>query len=456
MLQTIRTAFRALARHPLRAALTMLGILIGVGSVIAMQGIGNGSAAAIQRAVAGMGANNLMIFPGAIKSGGVNFGIGSVLTLTPADADAVLKAPALRAGAPVVRTRAQVLYGSRNWVPQDTIGTTPAYLDVRDWAPLAEGTPFTDADVRNDSKVCLIGKTLVRELFEGESPLGKDVRVQNVTLKVVGVLSPKGSNMVGMDQDDVLLAPWTTMKHRVTATSASSAASTTSLSGSTGPGAASPINQPYPTSSLSLYPIRSDIENADMPQPVKFPNLDMIIVAARSTAEIKPAIAQINEILSERHRVRSEQGADFSVRDLSERTSTLTKMTDTMTALLLCVASISLVVGGVGIMNIMLVSVTERTREIGVRMAIGAKQSDVRRQFLTEAIILCMIGGGLGIGAGLIGSWLIQKFKGWPTETRLTSILLAAAVSVTVGIVFGYYPAWKASKLNPIECLRYE
>jgi ABC-type antimicrobial peptide transport system permease subunit len=457
--RTIRTALRALVRNPLRAALTMLGIFIGVGSVIAMMGIGNGSSTAIQRAVASMGANNLMILPGAASNRGVSSGMSGAMTLTPDDAKAVLACPAIRAGAPVVRMRAQVLYGNKNWVPRDVVGTTPDYLDVRGWSGMEEGAAFTDVDVRNSSKVCLIGKTLVRELFNGQSPVGEEVRVQNVAVRVIGVLPAKGADMMGNDQDDVLLAPWTTLKYRVAGTGGGGSASTGSAgSDSSGPGSpsANKINQVVPNSSLSLFPVPSDIQAADTPQPVKFTNVDMIIVAARSAQEIKPAMAQITEVLRQRHRTREGKAGDFAVRDMTEMTNTLTKMTDTMTILLLCVASISLVVGGVGIMNIMLVSVTERTREIGLRMAVGARSRDILRQFLVEALVLCLIGGAMGIAAGLVGSWAVQHFKGWPTETSLTAIIMAVAVSGSVGVLFGFYPAWKASRLDPIEALRYE
>ena len=453
--RTIRTAFRALFRNPMRAALTMLGIFIGVGSVIAMMGIGNGSSTAIQRSVASMGANTLLILPGAASSSGVSMGMSSVMTLTPDDAEAVRKCPGIRAGTPIVRIgRAQVLYGRRNWIPGDTLGVTPAYLDVRDWNNLEEGRAFTDADVRNARKVCLIGKTLVRELFEGQSPVGQDVRVQNVTFSVIGVLNAKGVNMVGMDQDDILLAPWTTLKYRVAVAAGGSSSSSTS----SGPGSssASAINQVYPNSALSLYPVRSDLQAADAPQTAKFANVDLIVVAARSAQDIKPAIARMTDVLKERHRIRPGQAPDFKVLDMAEMIATLTKMTDTMTMLLLCVASISLIVGGVGIMNIMLVSVTERTREIGLRMAVGAKPGDILRQFLIEALVLCLTGGAMGIAAGLGGSWAVQQFKGWPTETSLAAVLLAVAVSGGVGVLFGFYPAWKASRLDPIAALRYE
>jgi ABC-type antimicrobial peptide transport system permease subunit len=450
----VRTALRALRRNPMRAALTMLGIFIGVGSVIAMMGIGNGSSTAIQRSVASMGANNLMILPGAASSGGVSWGVSSAMTLTPDDADAVLKCPSIRAGAPVVRARAQVLYGNKNWIPHDIMGTTPAYLEVRDWTNMDEGEAFTERDVRNSSKVCMIGKTIVRELFNGQSPIGKELRVQSVSFKVIGVLSAKGANMMGMDQDDVLLAPWTTIKYRVTGANGGASSSNNASSSSTA--TVNKINQVYPNASLVLYPTPSDIQTADSPQLVKFANVDMITVAARSPQDIQPAIDQITQELRERHRIHEGDTEDFNVRDLTEMTNMLTKSTGTMKVLLLCVASISLVVGGVGIMNIMLVSVTERTREIGLRMAVGAQPGDILLQFLVEAMVLCLIGGAMGIAAGLGGSWAVQQFMGWPVETSLLAVFLAAAVSGIVGIIFGFYPAWTASRLDPIEALRYE
>jgi ABC-type antimicrobial peptide transport system permease subunit len=449
----LRTALRALFRNPGRAVLTTLGIVIGIGSVIAMMAIGAGSAAALQRAISSMGANNLMVLPGANNNRGVSGGAGAAMTLTAEDAKAVLDCPALRTGAPVVRIRGQVLHENRNWVPRDVLGSTPAYLDVRDWNPMEEGDAFTDADVRNDAKVCLLGKTLVRELFEGRSPLGQEVRIQNVAFRVIGVLRAKGANTMGLDQDDVLLAPWTTIKHRVSGANGGSAATNDA---STSAGAVNKINQIYPNAPQALYPARADIEQADTPQLVTFANVDMILVAARSVRDIKPAVAQVTAALKERHRIRGDKPPDFTVRDMTEMANTLTATTDTMTTLLLCVASISLLVGGVGIMNIMLVTVTERTREIGLRMAVGAKRRDILRQFLIEALVLCAIGGALGIAAGLLGSSAVESLEGWPTETSLPAIALAVAVSCGVGILFGFYPAWTASGLDPVEALRSE
>ena len=449
------TALRALRRNVTRAGLTTLGIVIGVAAVIAMMEIGNGSSIAIQRTIASMGANNLLVQPGTAASGGVSFGAGSVMTLTPQDAEAILReCPSAASVAPVVRARTQVVYGNRNWVPMYIYGTTPAFLDVRDWNDLTEGEPFSEREVRNSSKVCLIGQTLVRELFGAESPVGRSVRVQNVSFKVIGVLSPRGANMMGVDQDDILIAPWTTIKYRVVGSSASTV-NQSSPSAQTSSGVNS-LNQLYPNTQNSLYPAPSTSELADTPQPVRFINVDQILVAARTSAEIPAAIQQLTELLRQRHHIRPGEASDFNIRDMTELTKTMSATTTLMTKLLLCVAMISLVVGGVGIMNIMLVSVTERTREIGLRMAVGAEASDVLRQFLVEAVVLCLIGGVIGIVAGRASSYFVTLLLHWPTAPSLPAIIAAVAVSAGVGIVFGYYPALKAARLDPIEALRYE
>jgi ABC-type antimicrobial peptide transport system permease subunit len=456
LLRTLKTALKALQRNVMRSALTALGIIIGVAAVIAMENIGQGSSTAVQQTIKSMGANNLLLQPGTASSGGVSFGSGSIVTLTPDDADAILReCPSVSAVAPIVRVRCQVVYGNRNWVPMYIYGTTPAYLDVRDWQDMAEGDIFNDRDVRNGSKVCLLGQTLVRELFGDESPLNKEIRVQNVSFKVVGVLSRKGANMMGLDQDDILLAPWTTIKYRVAGTSAStvnqSAAQQQDVTQQV-----NSLNQLYPTQQTGLYPTLSPLQQADTPQPVRFTNVDQILVRADSETEIKPAIRQMTELLHERHHIRAGQPDDFNVRDMTEMSKALGSTSELMAGLLLCVALISLIVGGVGIMNIMLVSVTERTREIGLRMAVGAKARDILRQFLIEAVLLCLLGGAIGILVGCGGSWGVSRFLHWPTELSLPALVAAVAVSAAVGIIFGYYPAWKASRLDPIEALRYE
>ena len=432
--------------------LTMLGIIIGVGAVIAMMEIGTGSSDAIAKTIARMGANTLLVLPGAATSGGIGFGAGSSMTLTPQDCDAIIRdCPAVKSAAPLVRARGQVVYQDRNWVPMSIYGTTADYLIVRDWTDLSEGEIFTDKDVRNSTKVCLIGQTIARELFQGSSPIGKEMRVLNISFKVVGVLSAKGANMMGMDQDDIILAPWTTIKFRVGASSSTSSSATSSTTSTT-----SSPSQLYPNSLTSLYPVPSDTQAADNPQPVRFTNVDQIVAAANSTAEIHPAIDEMTALLRERHRIRNPKDDDFNIRDMTEMTNALSSTTTLMTKLLLAVALISLVVGGVGIMNIMLVSVTERTREIGLRMAVGARAKDILRQFLIEAVVLCLAGGILGIILGCGGSYLITRFLRWPTETSMAAIVASVVVSASVGIIFGYYPAWKASRLDPIEALRYE
>jgi len=453
--RTIKTAFRALRRNPMRATLTTLGIIIGVSAVIVMMEIGKGSSAAIQRTIASMGANNLLIHPGTAASGGVSFGAGSAMTLTPQDCDAILReCPAVSNAAPEVQARTQVVYGNRNWVPMQISGTTPAYLEVQGWTNVAMGEMFSDLDVRNATKVCVLGQTLVRELFGGESPVGRELRINNVSFRVLGVLSAKGANMMGRDQDDIILAPWTTIKYRVTGTSLTNVNQSSASSGTSSP--VNTLSKLYPNEKLILYPEPSAIQAANTPLPVRFTNVDHILVSAESTAAIPLAIKQITQLLRERHRTLPHQPDDFNIRDMTEMTKTLASTSLLMANLLLSVALISLIVGGVGIMNIMLVSVTERTREIGLRMSVGARARDILRQFLVEAVALCLAGGAIGIVVGCGCSYLVTLVLHWPTETSLPAILGSVIVSASVGIIFGFYPAWKASKLDPIEALRYE
>ncbi|NMC63333.1 MAG: FtsX-like permease family protein [SAR324 cluster bacterium] len=456
--RTLITALRALRRNLTRAMLTALGIIIGVAAVIAMMEIGTGSSKAIQASIATMGANTMVVLPGTATSSGVSFGGGTAMTLTPEDAEAILReCPAVKSVAPIVRARTQVVYGNKNWIPQTISGTTPSFLVVRDWTEMNEGEIFSDRDVRNANKVAVIGKTIARELFEGESPIGKEVRIQNVAFRIVGVLSPKGANMMGMDQDDTVLAPWTTIKYRIAgSTSTTTNQSSSSTSSSASSSTVNSLSDLYPASNVNFYPGTSSTQSANAPTPVRFTNIDQILIAARSASDVDPAIQQITALLRERHRIRSGEVDDFNIRDMAEVTKTLTSTTAMITKLLLSVALISLVVGGVGIMNIMLVSVTERTREIGLRMAVGARPRDILRQFLVEALVLCVSGGILGILLGRACSMLVKIFLRWPIGISLPAIFAAFLVSASVGIIFGYYPAWKASKLDPIEALRYE
>ncbi len=452
---TVKTAFSALGRNVMRTLLTTLGIVIGVGAVITMMEIGNGTTIAIQRTMASIGADTLVVVPGAVSISGVNQGSGSRMTLTPQDADAIVKeCPAVRNVAPIVRARTQVVYGNRNWVPTYIYGTTPSFLDVREWTDLNKGEAFSEHDVLNSSKVCIIGQTIVSELFDGQSPIGKEVRIRNVAFKVIGVLQRKGANVMGMDQDDILLAPWTTIKYRVVASSLANAnQSTTNTANST---EVNSLSQIYPNIQQNLYPVPSDTEQADSPQPIRFANVDQILTAAQSGGQIPSAIEQITMLLRERHHLRAADVNDFNVRDMTEIAKAMSSTTELITKLLLCVAMISLVVGGVGIMNIMLVSVTERTREIGLRMAVGAEPGDILRQFLTEAVVLCLLGGTLGIVLGRGSSYVVSAVLHWPTAVSVGAIVAAVVVSASVGVIFGFYPAWKASRLDPIEALRYE
>ena len=455
MPRSLQTAFKALRRNSLRSGLTMLGIVIGVAAVIAMMEIGEGSNKAIQKTIASMGANNLLIMPGAASSGGVTFGGGSSLTLTPRDCVEVLRqVPSVTQAAPIVRARTQIIYKNRNWVPVYIYGTSPEFLDVRDWQELELGEMFGEREVRNGSQVCVVGQTIVRELFRGESPIGEELRIQNVAFRVIGVLRRKGANMTGVDQDDIVLAPWTAIKSRVAATSA------TTVNQSAPAGADSlqkvnTLNRLYPGAS-PLYPVPSITQQANTPQPVRFTNIDQILVKVSSAAEVPDAIAQIKGVIREQHRLRRNQPDDFNIRDMAEANKALTATTETMGTLLMWVALISLIVGGVGIMNIMLVSVTERTREIGLRMAIGARGGDILDQFLVEAVVLCLAGGALGIALGRGSSILVRELLEWPTELAPGAMIASVFVSLTVGLVFGFYPAWKASRLDPITALRFE
>ncbi|MGA2880970.1 MAG: ABC transporter permease [Bryobacteraceae bacterium] len=450
-----KTAAGALRRNITRTLLTMLGIVIGVAAVITMMEIGNGATLAIQRTLTSIGANTLAVIPGAQNVGGINYGIGTMTTLSPNDADSIAKkCPAVANVAPIVRARTQIVYGNRNWVPTYVYGSTPSFLQVRDWTVMDEGEPFTDHDVRNASKVCVVGHTIVRELFAGQSPIGKEIRIRNVAFRVIGVLSPKGANVMGQDQDDILLAPWTTIKYRVVASSLLSGnQSATNTSNAT---EINSLNQLYPNITTSLYPTQSANELADLPQPIRFANVDQILTNAHSAAEIPFAIQQINDVLRENHHLRPNAANDFTVRDMTEITKAMSSTTELITKLLLYVAMISLLVGGVGIMNIMLVSVTERTREIGLRMAVGAEPNDILSQFLTEAIVICLFGGMMGILFGRTASILVSKLLNWPTAPSVGAIVAAVVVSASVGVIFGFYPAWKGSRLDPIEALRYE
>jgi putative ABC transport system permease protein len=407
---TLRIALRALGRNKVRSSLTMLGVIIGVAAVIAMVAIGSGATQSVQKQIATMGQNLLMIFPGSTSSGAVMFGVGSVQTLSPNDAASIKRdCPSAADVAVVVRSRAQIVFQDVNWLPATVQGCDTHYLDVRQW-PLVEGENFTEQDVKTAAQVCLVGKTVVDNVFEGESPVGQRIRVKGLPFRVVGVLEPKGANTYGSDQDDVLLLPWTTCKKK--------------LQGST------------------------------------FNNVDQIMVTGTTAEGMSTLEDEIRTTLRETHRVSHDKNGetvdDFTIRNMTELMSAMTETTSIMTMLLALIASVSLLVGGIGIMNIMLVSVTERTREIGLRMAIGATNVDVLSQFLVESVVLSGIGGLLGIAIGGGGAIAVSHFAHWPVIVSPQAIAVAVLFSCAVGIVFGFYPALRASQLDPIDALRYE
>ncbi len=452
----VRTAVRDLRKNLLRSALTCLGIVIGIAAVIAVIEIGNGSAAALQRSIASLGANVLQVEPGASSSSGVRMGAGTTLTLSPGDCAAIAdECSAVRYVSAGVDCRMQIVYGNRNWSPWKIIGVSPEYVIIRDWANLAEGENFTESDVRNLTNVCVLGQTPARQLFGDESPVGKEVRVQGTFLRVIGVLERKGANMMGMDQDDVVLAPWTTVKSRLNGAKLSFAELSAALNPVASAAQVNTLNNLYPAAT-QIYLQRTAAQTADQPQPVRFIDLDDIYLSVESAEEIPQTIDEITQLLRRRHGLREDQPDDFSIRNWTEVMKVMGSTSTLMTNLLLCIAPISLVVGGIGIMNMMLVSVTERTREIGVRLAVGARAKDIRRQFLAETVILSLFGGLAGIVGGRGVSIVISTFLGWPTIPSLSAILIAVGVAMSVGIIFGYYPAWKASRLDPIEALRYE
>lgn len=403
MLNIILSAFRALQRNKMRSFLTMLGIIIGVGAVIAMLAIGQGAEISVKNQIAALGSNVLIVFPGSQQQGGIRGGAGTMTTLTEDDATAIGKeCPDVAYVSPGARANGQVIAGDMNWATSIEGGSAD-YLNIRQWS-LADGDFFTDADIKTAAKVCVLGKTVVDNLFPDASPVDQTIRIRNVPFKVIGVLTKKGQNAMGQDQDDIIIAPYTTVLKRLS----------------------------------------------------RFPFLRQILVSATSANTMTQAQNQITELLRVRHKLVQNDADDFTIRNQTDIATMATATTEILTILLASIASVSLIVGGIGIMNIMLVSVTERTREIGIRMSIGARGKDILTQFLIEALVLSLLGGILGIFFGVTGSAIISKIAKWPTIITPFSIILSFGFSFAIGIFFGYYPARKAAMLNPIDALRYE
>jgi putative ABC transport system permease protein len=403
VLMTMRVARRALGRNLLRSALTMLGVIIGVGAVIAMVAIGQGAHASIRAKIATLGANALIILPGSTTQSGVRYGWGGRATLRAADVKAIQKeCPAMALVTPAVWTTTQVVYANQNWAT--TIqGTSIEYPDIREW-PLLSGSWFMQEDVDTAGKVAVLGGTVADMLFEGIDPVGQVIQINNMPFRVVGLLTPKGQSTTGRDQDDIVFIPYTTAQRKL----------------------------------------------------IGITHIHAILASAVSSRMMGQALDQITALLRQRHRLLPWQEDDFSVRPLADVAAAEEESSRIMTLLLGSIASISLLVGGIGIMNIMLVSVTERTREIGIRMAVGAKKRDILWQFLIEAILLSLSGGVVGIGLGVGGSKLISTVAAWPSLISWNAVLLAFCFAGAVGIFFGFYPARKAAQLDPIQALRYE
>ncbi len=445
------TSLVSLRRNIVRTVLTMLGIVIGIAAVISMMELGSGSRTSLRKSIEKMGANSIMIMPGwMMMPGGARQATGTAVSLIPADAEAIGEnCPSVALYSPVVRGSAiQIIFGNVNWEPANLYGVAPAYLKIRNWQ-IGEGREFTDAEVASNARVCLVGSTIVREVFGGNSPIGCELRIGEVAFEVIGVLKTKGANMMGMDEDDVVLTPWTTLRMRVTGLKTGTATNTSSTV-SNYPG------DRFAVSGVALYPEQSSSVTDDNLFYPRFTQINQIVVAAESAELTDQAVKEVTALLRERHRLKPEQDDDFRIRNSAEFMSMLDQTSQLMTNLLLGVALISLVVGGVGIMNIMLISVTERTREIGLRMAVGARSRDILKQFLIEAVTLCVSGGIIGIIVGRAISYGIEHYAKWPVESSPEAVIAAVLVSAGVGIVFGFYPAWKASRLDPIEALRYE
>jgi macrolide transport system ATP-binding/permease protein len=450
----LTAAARALRRNKMRALLTMLGIFIGVAAVIAMVAVGDGARYSVEQQIQSLGTNLIIVLPGATTSNGVRAGFGSASTLTTNDADAVGKEVRLASATSYTdRQVAQVVYEGRNWSTSIN-GATPAYFEIRDW-PATQGRLFTDEENRSAAPVCVLGATVANNLFSpDEDPIGATVRIKNFPLRVIGVLSVKGQSNFGQDQDDVVMMPFTTAERKVLGVAAVSAVVPTA----SGNGSSNPVLNPYASVPLprSVYSTVSSLISPFGSAPKIAGVVNMIYVQAATTESVDAVQKQVVDVLHRRHHIQPGQDDDFTVRNLNEIAQASESASRVMTLLLAAVASISLLVGGIGIMNIMLVSVTERTREIGIRMAIGARRLHILLQFLVESVLLSIVGGLAGVVLGIVSSKILSSLANWPTLISSVSVIGGFLFAAAVGVFFGWYPARKASMLDPIEALRYE
>ncbi|MGA8644886.1 ABC transporter permease [Candidatus Binatus sp.] len=452
----LSAAARALRRNKTRAALTMLGIFIGVAAVIAMVAVGNGARYSVQQQIQSLGTNLLVVLPGATTANGVRAGAGSISTLTVADGEAIQKEVLGAAAVSYADHQvAQVVYAHQNW-STSIAGTTPIYLTIRDW-PVVDGRNFTDEEERSAAPVCLLGRTVVNNLYgPGEDPVGTVVRVKNFPLRVVGVLGVKGQSSFGTDQDDVVLLPFNTAERKVLGTSQVTESVPPSSTGSSNPVLNPYIGVPSTTATNPIYAASITMISPFSGSSKISGVVNLIFITARSAQEVDSVQTQVQQLLHRRHRIGPREDDDFTVRSLSEIAQASESASAVMTLLLAAVASISLLVGGIGIMNIMLVSVTERTREIGIRMAVGARRVQILFQFLVESALLSIVGGLAGVALGIVASKILSALASWPTLISPVAVFGGFAFAAAVGLFFGWYPARKASRLDPIEALRYE